>query len=1532
MKKRCFPAKLLAAILCLTALCASAVIPSAASETQYIDCPQCGGPIAIPSDENPSGEKHIHYFLPEETCTYGAKCPAYGVYHRHLIYADANGNLIEEIEGLDSVSYYDPLTGQTKECSPYEPVTPNTTALTGGWYVLSRNAAVSNRITVSGNVNLILCDGCTLTAQSGIDIENVGDPSENSLTIWAQSTDASKTGRLIATGTGSGFTGIRCDNSTLTVNGGAVEATGGTNCAGIGGREGGSCGVVNVNGGYVTATGGVSGAGIGGGLAEFTHGFSGGTGGTVTVTGGTLVAVAGSGAEAVGKGGDGNSSGTLTAADGSLVYDAADAAEPVAADRIETVRKGAYVRIEVPAGGLRIKKTVSGEVTKEDAEGALTFVIKKLDGDGNTLAYLDADGILTDGEVSLTLADFDAFELDESGNLNLAVKAFDDIPAGFYQVIETNTSIEGLVFASDRSVTESDPVTVSTGRIAETELIDTYIRTGDLEVGNNVIGTVPEDSLTSFSFKVTLSDTNVSGTFGDMEFENGKAEFYLQHGQSATASGLPAGIAYTVTEDENTGYTVTKTGETGTIQGNTTAKAVFTNTKKTYEITVTANPTNGGTVSGGGTYAHGESAALTASPGSGWIFVNWTKNGVEVSTDKEYSFSAEAAGEYTANFEEMNGHLTARLRTVSTPANGAAYAAGETINYEFTVTNDGNVTITNITASSTLTDTAYNIGSLAPGKSSEPIKFSHTVTEQEAQTGSLKCSIAVQGTSPDPNQPEVLVESCTTEDPLVIPSYVITATANPTDGGTVSGAGSYEHGTELTLTAAPNEKYLFVNWTKDGSAVGTDREYSFTVEAAGEYAANFVKKEAASVVFDGMEDLTYRGQAQNLIGTAAVTGGTISYSLNEAGPFAADIPTGTNADTYTIYYTIEPDDTHLAASGTAARTIKRAQASVTAKASGKTYGQTDPTLEADIEGTVGSEKLNYTLSRAAGQDAGNYPITVTLGDNPNYDVAVTDGTFTIRPADGVTVTVTGHTAAVTYDGAAHTVSGFDTEFSSGLYTKNDFAFTGTAQITGKNAGTEAMGLTEEQFSNASKNFTNVTFEVTDGSLTINRKAAAVTADDKSKVCGEDDPELTAAVEGTVGNDTLSFTLNREEGETVGEYAITVTLGDNPNYDVDVTGGTFTVAEPDKTALNGTIDDVEDFADRIREKYPEVADNLEQAVREAKKAAEDPNVTAEEVKAAQDALREALAQARELSGDRDAFEDYKEEGRQALDEIGEGTPASSSLRQLAETTKRLLDALEYDAEKSYEENIDAVDAVMKEFQENLKALLERERLMELQRAIALLRLREEQRKAAQQQSQVQAPPAPEDKWQNPFIDVFGNDPFFEDVRFVFENGIMNGVADDRFDPMGSLERGMIVTVLYRMEDSPSVFGAKVFTDVPEGEWYSNAVEWAAASGIVNGYGDGRFGPQDPVTREQLAAILYRYAKAKGYDVSVGEDTNILSYDDAFDVADWAMPAMQWACGAGVYDAAGTETALRPQDPATRAEIAQYIHSFLAVYGK
>lgn len=184
---------------------------------------------------------------------------------------------------------------------------------------------------------------------------------------------------------------------------------------------------------------------------------------------------------------------------------------------------------------------------------------------------------------------------------------------------------------------------------------------------------------------------------------------------------------------------------------------------------------------------------------------------------------------------------------------------------------------------------------------------------------------------------------------------------------------------------------------------------------------------------------------------------------------------------------------------------------------------------------------------------------------------------------------------------------------------------------------------------------------------------------------------------------------------------------------------------------------------------------------------------------------------------------------------------------------------------------------------------------------------------------------------PFTDVAENAWYAEAIRYVYEHDLMDGIESTTFAPDATTSRAMITTILWRMAGSPAVNGSIGFSDVADGQWYSEAIRWAASEGIVDGYGNGSFGPNDPITREQFAAMLWRYAASAGYDVSIGESTNILSYADATNVSEYAIPAMQWACGSGVITGI-SEATLVPLGEATRAQAATMLMRFCEKYVK
>lgn len=176
---------------------------------------------------------------------------------------------------------------------------------------------------------------------------------------------------------------------------------------------------------------------------------------------------------------------------------------------------------------------------------------------------------------------------------------------------------------------------------------------------------------------------------------------------------------------------------------------------------------------------------------------------------------------------------------------------------------------------------------------------------------------------------------------------------------------------------------------------------------------------------------------------------------------------------------------------------------------------------------------------------------------------------------------------------------------------------------------------------------------------------------------------------------------------------------------------------------------------------------------------------------------------------------------------------------------------------------------------------------------------------------------------PFSDVRIADWFYNDVKYVYEKGMMADTAADVFAPNATTTRAMIVTILYRLEGSPAVTGTSAFVDVPAGQWYTDAVNWAAANQIVKGTSATTFAPNDSITREQMAAILYRYAQYKGYDVTKKADLS--GYSDNGQVSAYAKDALAWANAAKLINGV-TNTTLAPQGNATRAQVSAILHRF------
>ena len=330
------------------------------------------------------------------------------------------------------------------------------------------------------------------------------------------------------------------------------------------------------------------------------------------------------------------------------------------------------------------------------------------------------------------------------------------------------------------------------------------------------------------------------------------------------------------------------------------------------------------------------------------------------------------------------------------------------------------------------------------------------------------------------------------------------------------------------------------------------------------------------------KEFTYNGTAQSwaeydvegLVGNDAITA-VVTGSIT----FPSESPATNELTSYEFTTGTPGNYSVTTANGELTMTAASVEITITAASEGWTYdgsahsnNAVSVTSGSLLEGDELVATATGSVTNVADTADGNNPIAegykIMHGDEDvtaNYTITPVAGKLTINPISAV-VTITGHTVNTVFDGDEHTASGYDVETSNPLYTEADFAFSGDATAARRDAGTTDMGLAGDQFTNTNPNFTNVTFTVEDGYITITRKPVTVSANSQNKTYGEADQPLTAEVTGTVGSDTVDYTLTREEGENAGTYTIHVTGTEiQGNYEVSYTDALMTISQvPDVT--------------------------------------------------------------------------------------------------------------------------------------------------------------------------------------------------------------------------------------------------------------------------------------------------------------------------------------------------------------------------------
>ena len=1447
----------------------------------------------------------------------------------------------------EKVSYIDPTKEQTKQtCDSATVVTETDTAWGASdsqehWYVVNSNVTINTRVTVTGDVHLILKDGFTLNATKGINVSE-----GNSLTIYAQSAGEGM-GKLITTGSVSvaGIGGIwfygadsaNCTSGTITINGGMVKATGGYSSAGIGGSSsGGAGGTITINGGTVTATGGTNAAGIGG------------DGGNITINGGTVTATGGSGGAGIGGRREGTSGGTITINGGHVTANGSQRSFYSAG--IGGGFKG--------AGG---SITINGGVV--DAHGGWTGIGSGEDGYSGT-ATGDCAVAVNGGVVTAT-GEHDAgiggtFSTGNNGNAVIIASSIsgNDNTTGWSGLIITKTQGEGKIYGSDSfeivddlEIPEGYTLTIEKGKTLTiptdvTLTVDgEIINNGTMTIQGSITGTgsiIPKfeqnvGKPTASASQVTDTTltieavTKPDGAIGNVQYgyttENEKEIPAERWSSSSTFSGLTPATKHTIyvrysgngfyepvvstgvevytaysAPGENEGYTINYANETVTAASN-------------YEVRPTES--DGWTASGtalsitpGGTFQVRHAAAMDGAPASEPLTVNVEARpaapilaidneaeGVTIPSGYSYNTTSE---DYSNTWTQGDGSLV-KIE----PGNSIyIYQAATDSSFKSAVQ-----TLTAPARASTPTAPTINYEGEALSGNTAGMEY------REGNTGEwVKCTadMSLANIGWRGNEMTVYFRTAATDlnyasaptAGLTIPARRAAPAAPTTTDRTDD---------SITITALDGVQYRLGGngeWqtsdtgslTFDGLISGTEytiyaRHPAVTEgenpafasgsastqvttksnQTAAPTAPTMSSRTTTSVILNYIESPIRQGAVQYGYTTA---GDSSDYHWQESTEFI-DLQPGTTYTFYARYAETDDYEASPASTGTSIVTL--------GAAGGDTLADGETITTEDGTGT----KIT--------KDEGK--ITITPGDGGSVTVITPDDNVTVNTGDG-TVNVPGGSTVTTSDGPSITVGeGGATVGTDGGVTLPEG---GSATI---GSGDDATTITTPGGGTLQPN--------DDGTITI---------PDGSTVQTGDGPEMTLPEGGTIAPDTGAVTSD-EGGSVVidtgdGTTTITPPSGQpvTPNDDGSVTipgGSTVTGSDGERVTIppeGGTLQPGGEVEYTVTVTFDSQGGSQvpsqDITVGEPVSQPDDPTRTGYRFlgwyTAATGGARWDFTQP--VTGDQTLYAQW-----------AYLPPANPNYKiTLGDTENGTVTVNPTAAKEGTTVTITPVPG--EGYQVGTVSVTDR-----FGQAVAVDQQADGTYTFVMPDGQVtvevtflqgEAPDLP-------FSDVTESEWFYDAVTYAYENGLMDGVGMGLFAPNSETTRAQLVTILYRLAGQPAPSGDSGFSDVETGTWYTDAVAWAAQNGIVNGVSDTQFAPGDDITREQLAVILYRYATYQGYDVSQRADLS--GFVDAGTISTYAQEALSWANAQGLV-LGFEDDSLRPQGNASRAQIAAVLMRF------
>lgn len=749
-----------------------------------------------------------------------------------------------------------------------------------------------------------------------------------------------------------------------------------------------------------------------------------------------------------------------------------------------------------------------------------------------------------------------------------------------------------------------------------------------------------------------------------------------------------------------------------------------------------------------------------------------------------------------------------------------------------------------------------------------------------------------------------------------VPTYTVTATANPTAGGTVTGGGEYEEGTTVTLTATANEGYTFVNWAENGSADTAITGNAFAMPAADVVVTAVFKPISYSIGYtmnggNASNPATYTIETETFTLTNPTKVGYTFKSWSGTGLTGDEnqtvtIAKGSTGDrAYTANWTANTYTVKFDANGgigTMADQNFTYDAAQNLTANAFTYANKHFNGWKDSGGN--SYSNSQSVSNLTPEANGTVTLYAQWSDKPaqeiTFDTTDRSATYGDGTLEARNATATG---TVTYSSSNPDVATVDT---NGVVT---VLKAGEVTITASAAETDDYAAGSASYK-----------------LTISKKKLTITVANKSVYVGSQKPELSTAASGTdytisglVGSDTVTVTLSyatEPDMTKAGEYAITATGTDvSGNYTFDVVDGKLTVSyRPSSGGSSNTTSKTEKNEDGST--TTTTTNKTTGTVTETTKYPDGSTTTVETKKdgSATETSKNSDGTTGTVVTDKDGN----------VTEVSAKVPAAAvkAATESGEAVKLPVEVeVADDADKAVEIEVDVptggakVDIPVEDVtsgtvvvvvnKDGTEEIVKKSTVTEDGVVVALdedatLKIVDNSKH---------------------FVDVHPVDHWAETaVDFVVARTIYSGTSATTFHPDNPMTRGMLAVVLHNMEDNPDHAFDDVFCDVAEGSWYEDAIHWAADSGIVSGYGNGLYGPNDNITREQLAVMLWRYAG------SPDSDQSLAHFKDAHLIASYAETALAWANENGIINGKG-DGILDPKGNATRAQVAQMLMNYL-----